>query len=75
LRWLGDAVEGRLDVRRGELGAVVELDALAQMEGIDLAVLGDFPAVRQVGDDGLAAVALIVPDWCTSKCGMRMVMP
>ena len=51
VRRLPDAVERRLDVLRGQLGAVVELHALAQMEGIGLAVLGDLPAMRQVGDD------------------------
>jgi hypothetical protein len=49
LRRLGDAVEGGLDVLRGELGAVVELHALAQHEGVGLAVLGDLPAVGEVG--------------------------
>jgi hypothetical protein len=57
----GDPVEGCLHVLRRELGAVVELHLLAQHEGIGLAVLGDLPAVRQVGNDGLAAVARIAP--------------
>ena len=35
---------------------------LRRMEGVGLAVLGDLPAMRQVGDDGLAAVARIAPD-------------
>src|SRR5471030_109691 len=39
----------------------MELDALAQVEGVGLAVLGDLPAMRQVGDDSLAAVARIAP--------------
>ena len=42
--------------------AVVELHALAQVERVGLAVLGDLPAMRQIGDDGLAAVARIAPD-------------
>ena len=54
-------VEGRLDVIRGELGAVVELHALAQVERVGLAVLGDLPAVGEIGNDGLAAVARIAP--------------
>ena len=36
--------------------------ALAQKERIGLAVLGDLPAMREVRNDGLAAVARIVPD-------------
>src|SRR5882757_6713551 len=39
----------------------MELHALAEVERVGLAVLADFPAVRQVGDDGLAAVARIAP--------------
>jgi len=62
LRRLADAIEGRLDVFGGEFGTVVELHPLAQHEGIGLAVLGDVPAVRQVGDDGLAAVARVASD-------------
>ena len=62
LRRLADAVEGGLHVVRGQLGAVVELHALAQEERVGLAVLGDLPAMRQIGDDGLAAVARIAPD-------------
>src|SRR5262249_50049824 len=62
LWWLADAVERRLDVLGCELGAVMELDAFAQEEGVGLAVLGDLPAVRQVRDDGLAAVARVAPD-------------
>ena len=61
-RRLGDTVEGRLDVFRGELGAVVELHVLAQVEGVGLAVLGDLPAMREIGNDGLAAVARVAPD-------------
>jgi hypothetical protein len=58
-RWLGDAVVGGLHVLGRELRAVVELHVLAQEEGVGLAVLGDLPAVGEVGDDGLAAVARI----------------
>src|SRR5438093_6756083 len=36
---------------RGEVGAVVELDALAEVEGVLLAVGRDLPALREVGDD------------------------
>ena len=61
-RRLGDAVEGGLDVVGGELGAVVELHVLAQEEGVGLAVLGNLPAVGEVGNDGLAAVARVAAD-------------
>ena len=40
LRRLADAVEGGLDVVRGQLGAVVELHAVAQMKRVGLCVLG-----------------------------------
>src|SRR5262249_16940083 len=56
LRRLADAVERRLDVLGRELCAVMERDTLAQEEGVGLAVLRDLPAVRQIRDDGLAAV-------------------
>ena len=62
LRRLGDPVESGLYVVSGQLGAVAELHALAQEEGVGLAVLGDLPAVRQIGDDGFAAVARIATD-------------
>ena len=61
-RRLADAVVGRLHVGGGEVRPVVELHALAQVERVGLAVLGDFPAMRQIGDDALAAVARIAPD-------------
>ena len=35
---------------------------LRRMEGVGLAVLGDLPAMREIGDDGLAAVARVAPD-------------
>jgi hypothetical protein len=60
-RWLADPIERRLDVLRGELGSVVEQHVLAQVEGVGLAVLGDLPAMRQVGNDGLARIARIAP--------------
>ena len=56
-----DPVVGRLDVLGGEVGAVVELDAPSQVEGVPLAVWRDLPALRQVGNDGLS-VAGIAPD-------------
>jgi len=40
----------------------VELRILAQEESVGLAVLGDLPAVRQIGDDRLAAVARVAAD-------------
>ena len=61
-RRLDDAVVGGLDVVGGELGAVVELHVLAQVERVGLAVLGDLPAMGEIGDDGLAAVARIAAD-------------
>ena len=56
-RWLGNPVVCGLHVVGGELGAVVKLHVFAQEEGIGLAVLGDLPAVGEIGNDGLAAVA------------------
>ena len=61
-RWFRDAVEGRFYVSRCEIRPVVELDTLAQVKRVGLAVLRDFPAMRQIGDDGLATVARITPD-------------
>src|SRR6516165_11468588 len=61
-RWFRDAVEGRFYVSRCEIRPVMELDALAQVKGVGLAVVGDFPAMRQIGDDGLATVARITPN-------------
>ncbi len=71
VRRLGDAVERGLDVVRGQFRAVVELHALAQMERVGLAVLGDLPAMRQVGDDRLAAVARIAPDQVVEHAALR----
>ena len=55
----------------GQLRAVVELHALAQKERVGLAVLGDLPAMRQIGDDGLAAVARIAPDQVVEHAALR----
>ena len=60
--YLSRAFEGRLDVGGREIRPIVKLHALAQVERVGLAVFGNFPAMRQVGDDGLAAVARIAPD-------------
>jgi hypothetical protein len=70
LRRLADSVVGRLHVLGRELRAVVELHALTQVEGVGLAVLGDFPAVRQVGDDGLARIARVAPDQVVEHAGL-----
>src|SRR4029077_5425015 len=61
-RWFRDAVEGRFYVGRCEIRPVVELDTLAEVKCVGLAVLGNFPAMRQIRDDGLATVARITPD-------------
>src|SRR5215468_7102546 len=61
-RRLGDAIVGRLHVIGGEVGAVVELHVLAQEERVGLTVLGDLPAVGEIGNDGLAAVARVAAD-------------
>src|SRR4051794_38142464 len=61
-RRFGDAVKGSFYVSRCEIRPVVELHPLAQMKRVGLAVLRYFPAMRQIGDDGLAAVARITPD-------------
>ena len=45
---IGDPVEHQLDRRRVEIGAIVELDALLQLEGIDQPGLGGFIAVGQL---------------------------
>ena len=62
LRRLNDPVEGGLHVVSRQLGPVVKLNVFAQQEGVGLAVLGDLPAMRQIGDDGLTAVARVAPD-------------
>ena len=50
-RRIDDALVGGLDVLGGEVGAVVELDALAQLEGVGEAVLGDLPGLGEVALD------------------------
>src|SRR5882762_5744642 len=57
-----DAVEGCFYVSRCEIRPVMELDTLAQVKRVGLAVLRNFPAMRQIGDDGLATVTRITPD-------------
>ena len=49
------AVEGVDDVTGGEFLAVLEPDSLAEMEGVDLAVLGNIPLRGQAGDEGRLA--------------------
>jgi hypothetical protein len=71
LRRLGDPVESGLYVVSGQLGAVAELHALAQEEGIGLAVLSDLPAVRQIGNDGFAAVARVAADQVVEHASHR----
>src|SRR5271166_2093090 len=60
-RRLGNAVERCLDVIGSQLRAVMELNPLAQEKRVGLAVPGNLPAVREIGNDRLAAVARIVP--------------
>ena len=40
----------------------MKLNVIAQKEGVGFAVLGDLPAMRQIGDDGLTAIARVVAD-------------
>ena len=55
-----NAVEGKDDVIGGEIVAVVELDALAEFDGVGGAVLGD-EAVLHRGDDlGQSGIELVV---------------
>src|SRR5260370_6752180 len=74
-RWFRDAVEGRFYVSRCEIRAVVELDALAQVKRIGLGVPGDFPAMRQIGDDGLATVARITPNQVVEHAALSADLP
>src|SRR5256884_2627476 len=53
-----DPLVGRLDVVGGQLGAVVELDAVAQVEGVLLAVRRDLPSLGEVGDDRLPVLRM-----------------
>src|SRR5260370_30283412 len=68
--WFRDAVEGRFYVSRCEIRPVVELDTLVQVKRVGLAVLRDFPAMRQIGDDGLATVARVTPDQCVEHAAL-----
>ena len=61
-RWPDDAIERRLHIICSEVRSVAELHPLPQKERIGLAVLGNLPAVREIGDDGLAAATWIAPD-------------
>src|SRR3954451_21638042 len=49
----------------------MELHALAQMEGVGLAVLGDLPAVSEIRDDRLAAVARVAADQIVEHAALR----
>ena len=51
-------VDGEQDVVRLELRAVMELDPLAQVEGVGFAVRGDVPGFGQAGDDDRTALAV-----------------
>src|SRR6266481_3600024 len=66
---LGDAIVGGLHVLRGQLCAVVELHALAQMERVGLAIRGNLPAMRQIRDNRLGAIVGIVPDQIVEHAG------
>ena len=57
-----DAGVGRLDIVGGQISTVVEFHPLAQEEGIGLAIGRNLPTVREVWDNGLAAVYRITPD-------------
>src|SRR5262249_20681331 len=54
--------ERRLDIFSGQLPAIVKLHAFAQKKRVGFAIFGHLPTVRQVGDDGLSAVAWVTPD-------------
>ena len=71
LRRSDDAGVGRLDVLSGARGAIVEHDPLTQKERIRFAIRRDLPVVRQVGDDGLAAVQRIAPDQIVIHTALR----
>src|SRR4029453_5744143 len=45
-----------------QLPAIVELHAFAQEKRVGLAIRGNLPTMRQIGNDGLAAVQRIAPD-------------
>ena len=61
-RRLADAVVGCLDVGGGKVRAVMELHALAQVKRIGLAVFRYLPTMREIGNNGLAAVARVAAD-------------
>jgi hypothetical protein len=46
-----DPIPARFDVLGQERLAVVKLHVTAQVEGVELAVLADLPALGKVGDD------------------------
>ena len=71
LGWVGDALEGRLDVGRGQRRAVVELDAVVQRESVGEAVRGDRPALGQIADD-LRVLGAVPPDQQRILRGHRM---
>ena len=50
-RRVGDALEGGLDVGRGQRRAIVEFHALVQLEGVGEAVGRDGPALGEIADD------------------------
>ena len=61
LRWPRDPGERRLHVLGGELGAVVELHAAAEVKGVAPAVGRDVPLPREIRDDRLP-VARVTSD-------------
>jgi hypothetical protein len=48
-----DARKGGVDILGGEIGAVVEFDALTQVKRVRFAVGRDVPAMGQIGDNAL----------------------
>ena len=50
-RWIDDAIVGGLDVPGGHHAAVVELHALAQLEGVGALVRGDGPRLGEVANE------------------------
>src|SRR3984893_15694211 len=75
LRRLGNAVEGRLHVVGGQFRAVVKLHPFAQEKRVGRTVLGDLPAVSQVGDDRLATVERVVANEIVEHRGHRAERP
>jgi hypothetical protein len=66
---LGDTIVRGLHVLRGQLGAVVELYALTQMERVGLAIRGNLLAMRQIGYNRLGAIVGIAPDQIVEHAG------